>query len=87
MAFDWLTDFFRKSDKPVDYAERTLAAYRMGMNAQGAIRGVRVDVGEDCCDAARALPAGAVYHPDSAPRLPLPGCPHGGRCRCAYRPV
>ena len=37
--------------------------------------------------AAQALPEGAVYLPDEAPRLPLPTCPQGRRCPCVYRPV
>jgi hypothetical protein len=87
MAFKWLDDFHRDMDKGESYAEKTLAAYRLGMKAGGAIRGVRVEVGPDCCAGAAGLPAETVYHPDEAPRLPLPGCPLGRKCRCVYRPV
>ncbi|MFZ6028835.1 MAG: hypothetical protein ACOYYS_14055 [Chloroflexota bacterium] len=87
MPFDWLKSFHRQTEKPQDYAERTLAAYRLGMKAGGAIAGVRIDVAETCCQAARQLEAGIVYHPDEAPILPLAGCPLGQRCQCVYRPV
>jgi hypothetical protein len=86
MAFEWLASFHRATEKPDNYAEKTLAAYRLGMKAGGSIQGVTVQIEEDCCSAARALPAGAVYHPDEAPHLPLPTCPLGRRCRCVYRP-
>jgi hypothetical protein len=86
MSFEWLTSFHRTAEKPEDYAEKTLAAYRLGMRAGGSIVGVMVQTEADCCGAARALPPGAVYHPDEAPRLPLAGCPLGRRCRCVYRP-
>ena len=45
-----------------------------------------IETDEACCEAARALPAGMVYHPDEAPRVPLAGCPLGRGCRCVYRP-
>jgi hypothetical protein len=86
MPFEWLTGFHRASEKSEDYAEKTLAAYRLGMRAGGSILGVVVQTNPDCCGAAQELPAGAVYHPDKAPRLPLTGCPLGRRCCCAYRP-
>ena len=87
MAFGWLDDFHKEMEKPLDYAERTLAAYRLGMKAGGSIAGVRVQVDEGCCAAAKSLPADVVYHPDDAPRLPLPDCPLGRQCHCVYRPV
>lgn len=87
MAFDWLNDFHRSMEKPENYAEKTLAAYRLGMKAGGSIRGVSIQVGADSCPAAQALPAGKVYQPDEAPHLPLPGCPQGRHCKCTYRPV
>jgi hypothetical protein len=87
MPFDWLNDFHREMAKPADYAEKTLAAYRLGMKANGSIVGVRVHVAEQSCPLAQALPAGKVYHPDEAPQLPLAGCPLGHHCQCVYRPV
>ena len=68
-------------------AEKTLAAYRLGMKAKGSIRGVRIEVDPEGCPASRALDPAAEYLPDDAPHLPLPNCPKGGRCRCVYRPV
>jgi hypothetical protein len=85
MAFDWLTKFHQSSEKPSNYAEKTLAAYRLGMRGKGSIAGVVVEAGEDCCEAARAL-AGQVYHPDEAPQLPLRNCTRGKQCSCVYRP-
>lgn len=87
MAFGWLDDFHKEMEKPLDYAERALAAYRLGMKAGGSIAGVRVEIDERCCAAAKALPSGTVYHPDEAPRLPWPDCPLGRQCHCVYRPV
>ncbi len=87
MAFGWLNDFQQEMEKPDDYAEKTLAAYRLGMRAKGSIAGVRIVVDPHGCDACRALDAQAVHHPDAAPRLPLPDCTKGKRCRCVYRPV
>ena len=87
MTFNWLNNFHREMEKPADYAEKTLAAYRLGMRSGGSIAGVRIQVDADCCQLARDLPAAAVYHPDEAPHLPLPDCPLGRRCRCVYRPV
>jgi hypothetical protein len=87
MAFEWLERFKREQAKPPDYAERTLAAYALGMKAKGPIVGVAIVAGPDSCDAARRLDPGAVYDPRTAPRLPLPDCPNGAACRCAYRPV
>jgi hypothetical protein len=87
MAFEWLENFHRKIDKEPNYAQKTLAAYRLGMKAKGSIVGVRIDPAPDCCDHARALPVDRVYHPDTAPILPLADCPQGLRCGCVYRPV
>lgn len=87
MAFDWLNRFQHQMEKDPRYAEKTLAAYRLGMKAKGPIVGVAIEAAPDCCDLARQLPPGAIYLPADAPRLPLPGCPRGGRCGCVYRPV
>lgn len=87
MAFHWLDEFIREQPKPPDYAEKTLAAYHLGIKAGGAIRGVRIQVKEDCCEAAKTLPPGQIYTPDQAPHLPLQGCTLGKHCRCTYRPV
>jgi hypothetical protein len=87
VAFDWLTKFHQNMAKDPAYAEKTLAAYRLGMKGKGSIAGVIVRPAQDCCDAARRLPEGSIYHPDEAPRLPLPDCPYSRRCACVYRPV
>ncbi len=86
MPFEWLTTFQGSLQKPEDYAEKTLASYRLGMRAGGSIVGVVVQTNDDCCDAARALPRGAIYLPDEAPRLPLADCSACDQCRCVYRP-
>jgi hypothetical protein len=83
---NWIHQFARHKPKPPNYAEKTLAAYRLGMKAKGSIRGVRVLVAEDSCPACRAL-AEAEYTPDNAPILPLAECRHPSGCRCAYTPV
>ena len=59
MAFEWLKNFHHATEKPPDYAEKTLAAYRLGMRGKGSIAGVVVEPAEDCCEAAREL-AGKV---------------------------
>ncbi len=87
MAFDWLNNFHREMEKAENYAEKTLAAYQLGIKAKGSIRGVSVCVSGECCQAARELPEGVVYQPAEAPRLPLPACPQGRQCSCVYRPV
>ncbi len=87
VAFEWLERFQREQEKRPDYAEKTLAAYALGMKAHGAIVGVAVEADPDGCPAARQLPPGEIYDPATAPRLPLPGCARGARCRCVYRPV
>lgn len=87
MAFDWLNKFHQDMEKDPDYAEKTLAAYRLGMRGKGSIVGVTIQRARNCCDAARQLSEGTTYHPDEAPRLPLPDCPKDRRCACVYRPV
>jgi hypothetical protein len=87
VAFDWLNKFHQDMEKDPAYAEKTLAAYRLGMRAKGSIIGVTVQPAQNCCSAAQQLPHGKIYHPDAAPRIPLPDCPHGLRCTCVYRPV
>jgi hypothetical protein len=87
MAFEWLDRFHRETEKDPGYAERTLAAYRLGMKAKGSITGVRVVTGPGCCALAAGLDPARVHDPAAAPRLPLAGCPRGRRCTCVYRPV
>jgi hypothetical protein len=87
MSFEWLNKFHKEMEKPENYAEKTLAQYRLGMKAKGSIAGVAISIDDEGCAAARALEPGAVYHPDDAPHLPLPGCSKGQGCRCVYRPV
>lgn len=87
MSFDWLKKFQQDTDKTTDYAEKTLAAYRLGMRANGAIAGVRIVIDPVGCDACRSLPAEVRYHPDDAPLLPLPECDRKQVCGCIYRPV
>ena len=87
MAFEWLNKFHKDMEKPADYAEKTLAQYRLGMKAKGSIVGVAIVVDEDGCAACGELDATAVHHPDDAPHLPLPNCTKGNKCRCVYRPI
>lgn len=87
MPFEWLKDFHQDMQKAPDYAEKTLAAYRLGIKAKGSIRGVRIEIDEEGCPATRALDPSAEYLPDDAPHLPLPDCTKGLSCRCVYRPV
>ena len=87
MAFNWLNEFQHEVEKPDNYAEKTLAAYRLGMKAKGSIVGVRIEIDQDGCAACRKIDVTAVYHPDDAPILPLPDCTKGNRCGCVYRPV
>lgn len=87
MAFDWLNKFHKEMEKPEDYAEKTLSQYRLGMKAKGSIAGVAIVPDENGCEASKGLETTAVYHPDTAPHLPLPGCPKGRHCGCVYRPV
>ena len=87
MTFDWWNKLHHQMEKDVHYADKTLAAYRLGMKAKGSIVGVVIEPAPNCCDAARQLAAGELYHPDDAPVLPLPGCPQGRCCGCLYRPM
>ncbi len=87
MSFNWLNEFQHEIEKPDNYAEKTLAAYRLGMKAKGSIVGVRIEIDQDGCAACREIDGTAVYHPDDAPILPLPGCAKGNQCGCVYRPV
>ena len=87
MAFEWLNKFHREAEKDPAYSEKALAAYRLGMKAKGSIKGVIILPAPNCCDAARLLPAGKIYHPDDIPHLPLSNCPLGRCCACVYRPV
>jgi hypothetical protein len=87
MAFEWLTKFQGQMKKDPNYAEKTLASYRLGMKAKGSIVGVAVQPGSNSCEQIRELPAGEVYHPDDAPHLPLPNCSKGRDCDCVYRPI
>lgn len=89
MPFEWLNEFQRGQKKAENYAEKTLAAYRLGMRAKGSIVGVRIMVDETtCCQLAReTLDSETIHHPDEAPQLPLPDCPLGAECTCVYRPV
>lgn len=87
MSFNWLNRFHGEMEKAPDYAEKTLAAYRLGMRAKGSIAGVRIEVMSDCCELAKELDKTAVFHPDDAPHLPLAGCPKERGCTCVYRPV
>ena len=87
MAFEWLDKFHQETEKDPAYAEKTLAAYRLGMKAKGSIVGVTIQRAQNCCDAVRQLLENKIYHPDEAPRLPLRDCPQGRHCGCVYRPV
>jgi hypothetical protein len=87
MSFEWLNKFQKSMEKSEDYAEKTLAQYRLGMKAKGSIVGVTISVDEAGCAASQALDPDALYHPDEAPQLPLPNCAKGRRCGCVYRPV
>src|SRR5258708_17789593 len=86
MAFDWLNKFHHGIEKDANYAEKTLAAYRLGMKGKGSIVGVVIESAQNCCDAVRNLPAGQVYHPDQAPHLPPPNCSPGPPVCFVYRP-
>ena len=87
MAFEWLNKFQKSLEKPDNYAEKTLAQYRLGMKAKGSIAGVAISIDEEGCETCQKLEVGAVYHPDEAPHLPLPDCTKGRLCGCVYRPV
>ena len=85
MPFEWLDDFHKEMDKRPDYAEKTLAAYKLGMNAKGSIVGVYLQAGPTCPDTAAKYAPDTIFHPDDAPRVPLEIC--GSNCQCVYRPV
>ena len=87
MSFDWLNKFHKNMPKSADYAEKTLASYRLGMKAKGSIAGVGIATAQGSCAAVCALSADEVYHPDEAPHLPMTECPHAATCPCVYRPV
>lgn len=87
MSFEWLNRFHKEMNKPENYAEKTLAQYRLGMQAKGSIAGVAISIDEAGCAACQKLDKTAVYHPDEAPHLPLPDCNKGRQCRCVYRPI
>lgn len=87
MSFKWLDNFHSDMEKPTNYAEKTLAAYKLGMKARGSIAGVRVERDKDGCEACLAIDETAVFHPDEAPHVPLPACDKAGTCGCVYRPV
>lgn len=87
MSFDWLNKFQKEQTKADNYAEKTLAAYKLGMKSKGSIAGVRVAISGQCCQAARELDLDAVHHPDDAPRVPLETCDRAATCQCVYRPV
>jgi hypothetical protein len=87
MSFDWLDDFQQEMAKPPNYAEKTLAAYKLGMKAKGSIAGVGIRSDPNGCEQCKKLDADAIYHPDEAPHLPLPNCDRPSACQCIYRPV
>ena len=87
MAFEWLTKLHHQTEKDPDYAEKTLAGYRLGIQAKGSIVGIAIELSPACCESARKLHEGNIYGPQDVPRLPLPECPLGRRCGCVYRPV
>jgi len=87
MSFEWLNKFHKTMAKSENYAEKTLAQYRLGMKAKGSIVGVRILIDDDGCNACRQLGPAAIYLPDDAPHLPLPDCTKGRPCGCVYRPV
>lgn len=86
-AFEWLDTFQHQAEKEPKYTEKALAAYALAMKAKGSIVGIIAKPGPQCCDAVLRLPAGKVYLPDEAPRLPLTDCSQGSRCGCVYRPA
>ena len=87
MPFNWLINFQQEMKKSAGYTEKTLAAYKLGMKAKGSIAGVQIRIDPDGCEQCRKLDPDAIYHPDEAPRLPLPQCDRNDRCQCVYRPV
>ena len=87
MAFNWLKPFHQNMSKPANYAEKSLAAYKLGMRSQGSIAGVQLEVPVGCCAAAARLDSDQIYHPDDAPHFPLATCDQATTCPCVYRPV
>lgn len=88
MAFNWLNKFHHEQEKADNYAEKTLAAYKLGMKAKGSIAGVRIELDPNGCEVCKeVVDETAVYHPDEAPRVPLANCSKGKQCQCVYRPV
>ena len=87
MSFEWLNKFHNNRVKSADYAEKTLASYRLGMKAKGSIAGVRIATTPQSCAAIQPHAGNKRYHPDDAPHIPLPDCPHATTCPCVYRPV
>ena len=87
MTFEWLNRFLHTQEKSADYAEKTLASYRLGMRAKGSILGVRIEIDSQGCEACRGIDSAELFHPDNAPHLPLPDCSKGDFCQCVYRPV
>lgn len=87
VSFDWLNNFQQDMHKPANYAEKTLAAYKLGMKARGSIAGIRIVIDPEGCAACKELNTVAIYHPDDAPILPLPQCDRSQKCGCIYRPV
>ena len=87
MSFEWLNKFLQASEKPENYAQKTLEAYQLGMKAKGSIRGVQIVADPEGCEACRALPAVRTYLPQDAPHVPLPQCDRPASCGCVYRPV
>jgi hypothetical protein len=84
-SMKWLKDHVRRP-KEAGYAKRVLDAYRLGIKAHGAIRGVKIMTGPDSCLTCQSF-ANSVYSPDEAPLIPIAGCTHPEGCRCAYTPV
>jgi hypothetical protein len=87
MSFQWLKSFQQNMEKPEDYAEKTLAAYRLGMRANGSIAGIIIIADPEGCAACRRLDSGIIHHPDEAPHLPLTDCDQPKSCGCVYRPL
>jgi hypothetical protein len=87
VSFHWLNDFQQEMKKPADYAEKTLAAYKLGMKAKGSIAGVQIRIDSEGCEHCKRLEPDAIYHPDEAPLLPLSLCDRNLNCQCVYRPL
>lgn len=87
MSFEWLNKFHNNMSKSADYAEKTLASYRLGMKAKGSIAGVKIVTTPQSCTAIQPHAGDKLHHPDDAPHVPLADCPHAATCPCVYRPV